>query len=242
MLSRNALGAAFEVTTRYSASALRGYAYRMAARYRDRREAGQALASALSAYADRKASDPPLVVLALPRGGVPVAYEVARALDAPLDVLIVRKLGVPHQEELAMGAIGSGGVRVMNDDVVAELSIGLDAIERVIADEERELERREVDYRGQRAPLDLHGKHVLLVDDGLATGASMRAAIAVARMRGAARVIVAAPVAARSTCRDLGGEADAIVCAQTPPSFSSVGAFYDDFSQTSDGEVRALLR
>jgi predicted phosphoribosyltransferase len=213
----------------------------MAPRYRDRHAAGEALARALSSYAHRAPSDPPLVVLALPRGGVPVAYEVARSLDAPLDVLVVRKLGVPHQEELAMGAIGSGGVRVMNDDVVAELSIGPDAIERVIADEERELERREHDYRGERAPLELAGKEVLLIDDGLATGATMRAAIAVARMHGAARVVVAVPVAARSTCRDLAHEADAIVCAQMPPHFSSVGAWYEDFSQTSDREVRALL-
>jgi putative phosphoribosyl transferase len=214
----------------------------MAPRYRDRREAGAALARSLAPYARRTPADPPLMVLGLPRGGVPVAYEVARALEAPLDVLVVRKLGVPHHEELAMGAIGPGGVRVMNDDVIAELAIGTEAIERVIADEERELERREHDYRGARAPLDLQGKEVLLVDDGLATGASMRAAIAVARKHGAVRVIVAAPVAARATCKELAREADDVVCAQTPPHFSSVGAWYEDFSQTSDGEVRSLLR
>jgi predicted phosphoribosyltransferase len=205
--------------------------------FRDRRQAGRVLAERLRHYAGR----PDVVVLALPRGGVPVAYEVAHALGAPLDVFLVRKLGVPGHEELAMGAIASGGVRVLNPDVVAMLHIPPEVIDRIAAREEIELQRREREYRGDRPPLDLRGRIVILVDDGLATGATMRAAAASLRRQGAARVVVAVPVAAEETCAALRPEVDEVICAATPQPFYAVGAWYEDFAQTEDAQVRELL-
>jgi len=205
--------------------------------YRDRREAGRELAPFLRRYAD----DPSVIVLALPRGGVPVAYEVARALHAPLDVFVVRKLGLPGQPELAMGAIASGGVRVLNDDVIAVSGVSDEAIDEVSHRERivlRECERR---YRGDRPPLDVHGRTVLLVDDGLATGSSMRAAVSALQQEQPARIVVAVPVAAASTCRELAQEVDEVVCAQAPEPFQAVGFWYEDFSPTTDEEVRDLL-
>jgi predicted phosphoribosyltransferase len=206
--------------------------------FRDRTEAGRVLAEKLSRYAGR----PDVLVLALPRGGVPVAYEVARALHAPLDVFLVRKLGMPGLEELAMGAIASGGIRVLNEDVVQTLQIPEDVIEASVASEERELERREREYRDDRAPLNVHGRTVILVDDGLATGSTMRAAVAALRQQQPAAIIVAVPVAASSTCAELAEEVDDLVCARMPEPFRAVGLWYDDFSQTTDQEVRDLLR
>jgi predicted phosphoribosyltransferase len=205
--------------------------------YRDRSEAGRILASKLAAYADQ----PDLLVLALPRGGVPVAFEVAQALHAPLDLFLVRKLGLPGHEELAMGAIASGGVRVLNEEVVRVLQVPDDVIATVAAVEQQELERRERLYRGERPPVDVCGKTVILVDDGLATGASMRAAVAALRQMGPARVVVAVPVGSAETCHELRREADDVVCAATPEPFRAVGLWYEDFSQTSDEEVRELL-
>jgi len=205
--------------------------------FRDRKDAGRQLAARLKAYADH----PDVLVLALPRGGVPVAYEVAQELDAPLDVFLVRKLGVPGHEELAMGAIASGGVRVINDEVVRYLGIPEVVIDAVAANEQRELERRERAYRGDRPVPDVIGQTVILIDDGLATGATMRAAIASLRQAAAARVIAAVPVGAMSTCRKIGQEADELVCLHTPEPFYGVGQWYSDFSQTSDEEVLALL-
>jgi predicted phosphoribosyltransferase len=208
----------------------------MNARFGNRREAGQALASLLLRYRD----DSTVVVLGLPRGGVPVAHEVAQALHAPLDVFVVRKLGLPGHEEFAMGAIASGDVRVDNPDVLP-LALPQDMVDAVVARERAELARREALYRGNRAPVALAGRTVILVDDGLATGASMRAAIAAVRLARPARVVVAVPVAAAETCRALQGEADEVVCARTPQPFMAVGAWYEDFAQTSDAEVHALL-
>jgi len=205
--------------------------------YRDRTEAGKRLAERLTDYADR----PDVLVLALPRGGVPVAYEVARALQAPLDVFLVRKLGVPGHEELAMGAIATGGVRVLNDDVVDYLSIRGEVIDAVAADELRELERRERAYRGDRPAPDVKGKTVILVDDGLATGSTMRAAAAALRRQRPARIVVAVPVSAPQTCDEYRMGVDEIVCAVTPEPFHAVGQWYADFSQTTDEEVRELL-
>jgi predicted phosphoribosyltransferase len=205
--------------------------------YRDRAEAGRVLASKLSAYADRQN----VVVLALPRGGVPVAFEVAQALHAPLDVFLVRKLGLPGHQELAMGAIASGGVRVLNDEVVRSLQIPDEVIDSVAEEEQQELGRRERLYRGDRPPLDVRGKTIILVDDGLATGASMRAAVAALRQMGPAGIVVAVPVGATETCWDLRNEADEVVCGHTPEPFRAVGLWYEDFSQTSDVEVRELL-
>src|SRR5512135_1526004 len=205
--------------------------------FRDRTEAGQLLAEKLSAYAGR----PDVLVLALPRGGVPVAYEVARALGVPLDVFLVRKLGVPGHEELAMGAIASGGVCVLNDDVVQALNIPGRVIEAVAARERRELERRERAYRGGRPAPEVRGRAVILVDDGLATGSTMRAAVAALRRRGPARIIVAVPTAAPSTCEEFRHEADECVCDITPDPFYAVGLWYEDFSHTTDDEVRELL-
>jgi putative phosphoribosyl transferase len=205
--------------------------------FRDRTEAGQLLAERLSAYAGR--SD--VIVLALPRGGVPVAYEVARALEAPLDVFVVRKLGLPGHQELAMGAIASGGVCVLNDDVVQALRIPSRVIEAVAARELRELQRRERAYRGDRSPPEVRGRTVILVDDGLATGSTMRAAVAALRRLGPARIIVAVPTAAPSTCEEFRHEADECVCDITPDPFYAVGLWYEDFSQTTDDEVRHLL-
>jgi predicted phosphoribosyltransferase len=181
------------------------------------------------------------VVLALPRGGVPVAYEVARALGLPLEVFVVRKLGVPNHEELALGAIASGGVRVLNRQVIASLAISDEVVEAVTAEELDELARREHLYRDARPPLDLRGRTVLLIDDGLATGSTMRAAVAAAREHGAARIVVAVPVAPPDTCATLAGEADEVICPLRPRDFNAVGEWYDDFAQTTDEEVRALL-
>lgn len=210
----------------------------MASVFRDRRDAGQKLAAKLSAYLGR----PDIMVLALPRGGVPVGYEVARALDAPLDLFLVRKLGVPGQEELAMGAIAAGGVRVLNRDVVQMLNISNDVIDRVAAAESRELERRERLYRGDRPVLDVRGKTAILVDDGLATGSTMRAAIAALRQMRPASIVVAVPAAAPETCDEFRKEVDDIICAFTPRPFYAVGLWYEDFSQTTDEEVRTLLK
>jgi predicted phosphoribosyltransferase len=205
--------------------------------FRDRTEAGRLLAEHLTAFAGRT----DVLVLGLPRGDVPVASEVARALGVPLDVFVVRKLGVPGHEELAMGAIASGGVCVLNDDVVEALRIPDRAIKAVAARERRELERRERNYRDDRPPADVRGRTVIVVDDGLATGSTMRAAVAALRRLGPARVIVAVPTAAPATCEELRQVADDCVCAITPQPFYAVGLWYEDFSPTTDGEVRALL-
>jgi predicted phosphoribosyltransferase len=207
------------------------------ARFRDRRDAGRVLAQQLAAYANR----PDVIVLALPRGGVPVAYEVAKALHAPLDVFLVRKLGVPGHEEYAMGAIASGGVRVLNEEVVEGLGIPQFRIEAAAAREEQELARRESAYRGDRPPPDVKGRTVILVDDGLATGASMQAAIMALRRLQPARIVVAVPTAAPDTCEQMRAAADEVICATTPEPFRAVGLWYEDFSQTSDEEVSALL-
>jgi putative phosphoribosyl transferase len=182
-----------------------------------------------------------VVVLALPRGGVPVAYEIARALDAPLDVFVVRKLGVPGHRELAMGAIASGGVRVLSPDVVSWYRIPDGVIDEVARDEQAELERRERAYREGRTPIELRDRVVLLVDDGLATGATMKAAVEAVRAHAPSRIVVAVPVGAPDTCRELEHMADEIVCARSPEFFSAVGQWYVDFSQTTDEEVRDLL-
>lgn len=205
--------------------------------FTDRREAGRELASRLAHYKGRD----DLVVLALPRGGVPVAFEVARALGAPMDVFIVRKLGLPGHRELAMGAIASGGVRVLNDDVVRWYGVPESIIDAVAAEEQAELERRAAAYRDGKPPIDLQGRVVLLIDDGLATGSTMKAAVQAVRAYRPSRVVVAVPVGARETCRELGAAADEVVCARTPEPFSAVGQWYRDFSQTTDAEVRALL-
>jgi predicted phosphoribosyltransferase len=205
--------------------------------YRDRIEAGKYLAAQLAHYANRD----DVLVLALPRGGVPVAYEVAKALSAPLDIFLVRKLGVPGHEELAMGAIATGGVRVLNDDVVEYLLIPASVIDSVAADELRELERRERAYRGNRPEPTVRGKTVILVDDGLATGSTMRAAAAALRQQSPTRIVVAVPVSAPQTCDEYRMGVDEIVCATTPEPFYGVGQWYRDFSQTTDEEVRDLL-
>jgi len=205
--------------------------------FRDRREGGAALATKLAQYAGR----PDVIVLALPRGGVPVAHEVATSLGVPLDVFLVRKLGTPGHRELAMGAIASGGVRVLNDEVVRWYGIPEGAINAVARTEQVELERREREYRRDRPPRDLGGLIVILVDDGLATGSTMRAAVEAVRLHKPSRVVVAVPVAAAETCREFRARADEIVCAKTPEPFSAVGQWYIDFSQTTDDEVRALL-
>ena len=205
--------------------------------YRDRAHAGQVLAERLRHYAGRT----DVIVLALPRGGVPVGHEVARALQAPLDVFVVRKLGVPGHEELAMGAIASGGVRVINDSALAGLDIDEDTIDAVARREQEELDRRERRYRQGRPPPDVAGKVAILVDDGLATGATMRAAVAALRRHRPSRIVVAVPAAARPTCDQLAGEVDEIVAAATPSPFRAVGLSYLDFSQTTDDEVRRLL-
>ena len=206
--------------------------------FMDRREAGRVLASRLQAYADRG----DVVVLALPRGGVPVAYEVATALGAPLDVFLVRKLGTPGHRELAMGAIASGGVRVLNDDVVRWYGIPESAIESVAREEAEELERRERAYRRDRPAPDLANRVVILVDDGLATGSTMRAAAQAVRLPGPSRVVVAVPVGARQTCSEIAAVADEVVCARMPEPFSAVGQWYLDFDQTEDDEVCELLQ
>jgi len=205
--------------------------------FANRKEAGQKLAIRLRKYADR--SD--IVVLGAPRGGVPVAFEIAADLKAPLDVFVLRKLGVPGREELAFGAIASGGVRILNRDIVEGLGItGLD-IERVTRAEREELERRERTYRGGKAPLNVSGLTVILVDDGIATGSTMKAAVRALRQMKPARIVIAVPVAPPSTCNQLRSEADELVCLETPQPFYGVGQFYSDFSQVSDEEVKELL-
>jgi putative phosphoribosyl transferase len=207
-------------------------------RFRDRRDAGRALAASLTPYADR----PDVIVLALPRGGVPVGHEVASALRAPLDVFLVRKLGVPGNEELAMGAIASGGVRVINRDVVEGSSISPATIDAVAAAEARELERREREYRDDRPAPIIKDQVVILVDDGLATGATMRAGLIALRLKQPLRLVAAVPVAPALTCQELRTIADEVVCIATPEPFYGVGLWYDDFTPTSDAEVRELLR
>jgi putative phosphoribosyl transferase len=206
-------------------------------RFRDRAEAGRVLAERLRAYA----GGDDVIVLALPRGGVPVGYEVAKELGAPLDVFVVRKLGVPGHEELAMGAIATGGVLVLDEAVVRALAISRAEIQRTVEAELRELERRETAYRGGRPPPALADQTVILVDDGLATGATMRAAALAVRRQRPERVVVAVPVAAGETCEEFRDEVDEIVCAVVPRPFRAVGLWYEDFSQTSDEEVRELL-
>jgi predicted phosphoribosyltransferase len=205
--------------------------------FRDRADAGRQLAARLEGYANR----PDVLVLALPRGGVPIGYEVARALQAPLDVFLVRKLGVPGHEELAMGALATGGVRVLNEDVVRALGIPEDVIDEVAAGQQQELGRRERAYRDDRPVAEVCGRTVILVDDGLATGSTMRAAVAALRQRRPARIVVAVPVGSADTCAELREEADEVVCARTPEPFYAVGLWYDDFAQTTDDEVRDLL-
>jgi len=209
----------------------------MNAQFHDRRDAGRRLAAELRPYADR--SD--VIVLALPRGGVPVGFEIADALHVPLEVFVVRKLGLPGQEELAMGALASGGVRVLDDALIRALHVSDDDVQRVTRWEQAELERREHQYRGSRNFPDLHGKTVILVDDGLATGATMRAAVLALRKEEPRAVVVAVPVAAAETCNAFRTIADDIVCAKTPEPFIAVGLWYEDFSQTTDDEVRDLL-
>jgi len=206
-------------------------------RFKNRYEAGRFLAERLSAYANR----PDTLVLALPRGGVPVAYEIAKALGAPLDVFQVRKLGLPGHEELAMGAIATGGVRVRNPEVVEYLRIPDEVLDEVTARERQELERRERLYREGRPALSPRGRVVILVDDGLATGSTMRAAILALRQQQPASIVVAVPVAAKQTCEELRAVADEVVCAVTPDPFYAVGLWYEDFAQTTDEEVRELL-
>src|SRR6185436_10645276 len=206
--------------------------------FRDRRDAGRVLASQLQSYADRD----DVIVLALPRGGVPVAYEVASALGAPLDVFLVRKLGTPGHRELAMGAIASGGVRVVNEDVVQWYGISEAAIDRIAREEQEELERRERAYRDDRPAPDLTHKIVVLIDDGLATGSTMRAAVKAVRARHPARVVIAVPVGAPQTCAELAVSADEVICARMPEPFSAVGQWYLNFEQTDDAEVRELLQ
>jgi predicted phosphoribosyltransferase len=206
-------------------------------RFGGRRHAGAVLAGQLRHLAGRQ----DVVVLALPRGGVPVAFEVARALGAPMDVFVVRKLGLPAHPELAMGAIASGGVRVMNEDVVAAYRPPVAAIEAVTRAERTELERRERTYRDGLPAVSLENRVAVLIDDGLATGATMRAAVQAVRLLGPAQVVVAVPVGARESCEALREVADEVVCALTPEPFSAVGLWYDDFSQTTDDEVRELL-
>jgi len=206
-------------------------------RYRDRLAAGQQLAENLIVYANRL----DVLVLALPRGGVPVGFAVAEALHTPLDVFLVRKLGVPGHKELAMGAIASGGVRVLNEDVVRFLQIPLTVIDAVAAQEQQELERRTQHYRRGRPPLDVPGGTVILVDDGLATGATMRAAVVALRQQQPARIVVAVPIASSTVCRKLETVAAEVVCAETPEPFYAVGLWYEDFEPTSDTEVCDLL-
>ena len=205
--------------------------------FQDRTDAGRQLAEELLSYAGRD----DVIVLALPRGGVPVAFEVAQRLGVPLDVFVVRKLGVPGHEELAMGAIASGGVRVLNEDVLYVLPDAQSIVEMVTAIECEELKRRERDYRSDRPAPEVRGRTVILVDDGLATGATMRAAAAALRQQGVAKIIVAVPVGAPGTCHEIRSVADEVVCLQTPGSFMGVGQYYEDFSQTTDEEVRELL-
>ena len=205
--------------------------------FQDRFEAGRVLASKLRQFSGRA----DVVVLALPRGGVPVGYEVAQALRAPLDVLVVRKLGTPGQEELAMGALAPGGVTVLNREVIQALEIPQQIIDAAVGREQSELERREREYREGRPAADVKGRAVIVVDDGVATGSSMRVAARALRKQGAKEIVVAVPVAARSTCEEFQGEVDELICAATPEPFWAVGQWYRNFSQTTDDEVRELL-
>jgi putative phosphoribosyl transferase len=209
----------------------------METRLKDRAEAGRLLAQRLTAYGDRD----DVIVLALPRGGVPVAFEIASKLNAPLDVFIVRKLGVPWQQELAMGAIATGGVRVLNEDVVKAYGISDEEIAPVEAREREELGRRERVYRGDRPPLDVADRTVILVDNGIATGTTMRAALAALRRLGPARIVVAVAVAPQSTYEELRAEADEVACVLTPETFYAISLWYENFEQTTDEEVRNLL-
>ncbi len=205
--------------------------------FEDRRHAGHALAEALAEYAGRA----DLIVLALPRGGVPIGYEVATRLDVELDILLVRKLGMPGHEEFAIGAIASGGIRVLNEEVLRHHPIPEPVLQRIEARERIELLRREQAYRGGRPPLDVTDKTVILVDDGLATGTTMRAAVVGLRMLRPASIVVAVPVAGTASCRELGAIADRVICVHTPEPFGAVGLWYQDFTQTTDKEVRRLL-
>jgi putative phosphoribosyl transferase len=205
--------------------------------FNDRHDAGRRLAERLMPYADR--SD--VVVLGLPRGGIPVAYEVAKRLQAPLDVFVVRKLGVPGRQELAMGALASGHTVVVDQEMVDHFNISKDLLEAIIRTEEQEFVRREHLYRDHRKPMEVKGQTVILVDDGLATGSSMRAAVQALGAKHPARIVVAAPVASREACAEFKQKADEMICAMTPEPFYAVGQWYKDFSQTSDEEVRRLL-
>ena len=205
--------------------------------FRDRAEAGRLLAKRLARYANQ----PGVLILALPRGGVVVGFEIARALQAPLDIFIVRKLGVPGQEELALGAIASGGVRVLNAEIVRLLNISESEIEAIAAQEQRELERRERLYRGERPAPEVRGRTVIVVDDGIATGMTTVAALTALRKQQPARLIVAVPVAPFSTCQELSGQAEEVVCLRTPELFFAISQWYQEFPQTSDEEVRELL-
>jgi putative phosphoribosyl transferase len=206
-------------------------------KYVNRSQAGKILAEHLKNYANL----PNVIALALPRGGVPVAYEVAKALSIPLDVFVVRKLGVPGHEELAMGAIASGGIVFFNDEIIHSLNLANPAIERVIQSEKEELKRRELLYRGKQSPPILKDKTIILIDDGIATGASMFAALQALYLQKPAHIIIAVPVAADSSCQDLAERVDKIVCPLRPPNFYAVGLWYEDFSQTTDEEVAELL-
>ena len=207
-------------------------------RFHDRHDAGRQLGTRLREYGGRN----DVLVLALPRGGVPVAYEVARALGVPLDVFLVRKLGFPGHEELAMGAIASGSVRVLNQDVVRMLNVSAEVIDRVAQQEQRELLRREREYRDERPAPDVRGKTVILIDDGLATGATMRAAAEALKQMGPSKLVIAVPVAAPQTCEEFSRDvADEVICVATPEPFQAVGMWYENFGQTSDEEVRQLL-
>jgi len=208
-----------------------------ATRFRDRSEAGRVLAQQLTEYAGRD----DVIVLALPRGGIPVGYEVAKALGAPLEVFVARKLGVPGHQELAMGAIASGGSAVLDQGLVRRLGVTQAQLDQAVTDETRELERREQAYRGDHEPPELRGKTVILVDDGLATGATMRAAALAVRDQQPAKIVVAVPVAAEETCDQFRDVVDDVVCAVTPKPFYAVGMWYEDFDQTTDDEVRELL-
>jgi putative phosphoribosyl transferase len=210
---------------------------KMTIRLRNRTEAGQMLASLLTDYANR----PDVLVLGLPRGGVPVAFEVAKALNVPLDICLVRKLGVPGHKELAMGAIASGGVRILNYDVVSWLGISSKTIDEVAAREQRELERRDRVYRGDRPQPDVSDRTIILVDDGIATGSTIRAAIVILQQQQPEQIVVAVPVAPAQTCKELKSEVDKVVCLMTPEPFYAIGLWYENFEQTTDEEVRELL-
>jgi len=207
-------------------------------KFRNRSEAGRLLVRSLQQYKNR----PHVLVLALPRGGVPVGYEIAKALNAPLDVFIVRKLGVPGHEELAMGAIATGGTRVLSSTVIEQLNIPPSVIDHVVSREKEEIRRREYLYRGNNPPPDASDKIVILVDDGLATGSTMKAAISALRQQNPEKIVVTVPTAPADTCEELKGQADEVICAATPEPFYAVGLWYDDFAQTTDEEVKELMR